>query len=280
MWFQTWLLLQLGAQAGVLGRRIPSWLAKLCNLQLPSRRVHSERRLLDRGKQKTKISHRMDSPLPSQTSLPLAGPAVHTSPANTPPQLRNPAPPTTSPPPLLAPVASTLPPRDSNHPPAATVSTHSPDAQTPTHSTTDPTPTTPHVTQTAVAGPPASSSKPETGGQPPVARHDQAENPPKRTAKPDATATVQAGGSSHDSAGSQGASGAPGPYGDTGKRSGREGMAAAAARNLRCLRASAVCVQPLPLRQPGRRRRHPSGFACRRVCRLMPGSSGKRLPQW
>ena len=54
---------------------------------------------------------------------------------------------------------------------------------------------------------PASSSKPETGGQPPAARHDQAETPPERPAKPDAPATEQAGGSSRGSAGSQGASG-------------------------------------------------------------------------
>ena len=46
------------------------------------------------------------------------------------------------------------------------------------------------------------------------------------------------------------------------------------ARDLRCLRASAVCVQPQPSRQPAERRRHSSGFACRRVCRQMPGCSG------
>ena len=68
----------------------------------------------------------------------------------------------------------------------------------------------------------------------------------------------------------------PADHGDRGKRRGREGMAAAAPRNLRCLRAFAVCVQPQPSRQPGERRRHPSGFACRRVCRRTPGSSGRR----
>ena len=142
------------------------------------------------------------------TDLPLlAAPAVPTSPATTPPQLRNPAPPTASPPHLPAWVASALPPRDPNHTPSATKPTHPPDAPMPTPSNTDPTPTTPHPTQTAVAGPPAGSSKPETGGQPPAARHDEAEMPLERPAKPDAPATKQAGGSSHGSAGPQGASG-------------------------------------------------------------------------
>ena len=114
-------------------------------------------------------------------------------------------PPTTSPPPLAAPVASTLPPRDTHHTPSATTTNHPSDAPASTPSTTDPTPTTPHPTQTAVAGPPAGSSKPETDGQPRATRHDQAEIPPERPAKPDAPATMQAGGSSHGSAGSQGA---------------------------------------------------------------------------
>ena len=98
--------------------------------------------------------------------------------------------------------ASTLPPRYPNHTPSATKPTHPPDAPMPTPSITDPTPHTPHPMQTAVAGPPASSSKPETGGQPPATKHDQAENPPERPAKQDAPATEQAGGSSCGSAGS------------------------------------------------------------------------------
>ena len=99
------------------------------------------------------------------TDLPLlAAPAVPTSPATTPPQPRYPAPPTASPPPLPAPVASAraLAPRDPNHTPSAIKPTHPPDASVPTPSNTDPTPTTPHPMQTAVAGPPAGSSKPET----------------------------------------------------------------------------------------------------------------------
>ena len=53
-------------------------------------------------------------------------------------------------------------------------------------------------------------------------------------------------------------------------------MAAAAPRNLRCLRASAVCLQPQPLRQSGESRLHHSGFASRTVSRETPGSSGQR----
>ena len=80
---------------------------------------------------------------------------------------------------------------------------------------------------------------------------------------------------------SQGASGKgqspkPADQGATGKGRKREGMAAMAPRNLRCLRASAVCVHPQPTPQPGEKCRHPSGFACRRVCRQMPGRSEQR----
>ena len=155
----------------------------------------------------------------------------------------------------------------------------------PTPSTTDPTPTTPHPTQTAVAGPPAGSSQPETDGQPPAARHDQAEIPPECPAKPDAPATMQAGARTavQASKGHLANARAPRPadHGDRGKRRGREGMAATAPHNLRPLRVSAGCVQPQPSRQPGERRWHPSGFACRRVCRRTPGSSGpRRTPSW
>ena len=63
---------------------------------------------------------------------------------------------------------------------------------TTTRSNTDHTTPTPHPTQSAVASPPAGSSKPEMHGQPPAARHDQAEIPPERPAKPDEPATMQA----------------------------------------------------------------------------------------
>ena len=53
-------------------------------------------------------------------------------------------------------------------------------------------------------------------------------------------------------------------------------MTAAARHNLLCLRASAVCVQLQPSRQPGERRLHHSGFACRKMCRQTSGSSGQR----
>ena len=75
-------------------------------------------------------------------------------------------------------------------PPSATTPTQPSDAQTSTPSNTNPTTTTPPPTQTAVGGPPAGSSKFEIGGQPSAARHDQAEIPPKRLAKPDAPATM------------------------------------------------------------------------------------------
>ena len=42
----------------------------MCNPHLPSRHVHSERRLPDRGKHKTKVGHQTDSRSPSQTSRP------------------------------------------------------------------------------------------------------------------------------------------------------------------------------------------------------------------
>ena len=153
---------------------------------------------------------------------------------------------------------------------------HPSDAPMSTGSTTSPTPTTPHLTQKAVPGPPAGSSKPETGGQPLAARNDQAENPPERPAKPDAPAIEQAGGSLRGSAGSQRASDkrqspkARGSW-DTGKKKEKglpslEGMAAAAPCNLGCLRASAVCVQPQSLRKPCERRLRHKRFRWRHWC--------------
>ena len=63
---------------------------------------------------------------------------------------------------------------------------------------------------------------------------------------------------------------------DTGGGRGTEGIAAAAPCKLRCVWASAGCMQPQPSRQPGGRRQHRSGLARCRVCHQTPGSSESR----
>ena len=56
----------------------------------------------------------------------------------------------------------------------------------------------------------------------------------------------------------------------------RKRLATAAPYTLRCSVVSAVRLSRQPARQPGERRQHRSGFACRRVCHQMPGSNGLR----
>ena len=202
------LLLQTGAQAGVLGSGMPSWLANWCNPQLRRRRVRAQR-VTTTSVWNTESKGRSSDGrnLTLADFPPLAAPALTTSPSTTPPpQPTHPRTPQPQclpwqphQPPRYLPGTQTTPPRHHTHP--SIWRTH----VRPT--TTDPTPTTPYPSQTVVAGPPADRSKPEAGGQPHTTRPDLAENPPERSTKPDAPVTEQAGGSLRGSADSQGACG-------------------------------------------------------------------------